>query len=137
MALKFAIPIYGFQVSVLVESPPEALKWLRRYFVIDDDVDEKWMNQIDGSVFQYNTIKGGYGRFIVYINRDSFKLKICDERYLWEVVTHEVYHLTTNVLEYAKVAATPDECEAHAYLHGWLCGKILPFVYGKWKMRKK
>ena len=134
--MKFSVPMYDSCVCVLVSDPKNTMKWLNRFFVVDDDVDEKWLNLVDGSVFRYNTKKTKEGRYTVFVNLDSIAKKSCKAIRVYDIVTHEVFHLTTRIMESAGVEFSSDNCEPYAYLHGWLCGKVLPVVMAEWAKRR-
>ena len=134
--MKFSVPIYGACVYVLVSDPKNTMKWLNRIFVVDDDVDEKWLNQCDGSVFRYNKKKTKEGWYTVFVNSDSLAKKSCKATRVYDIVTHEVLHLTVRIMESVGAEFSADDCEPYAYLHGWLCSMVLPPVMAEWEKRR-
>jgi len=107
----FRVPIYGVKVRVYEGDPGRISKELNFVF---EPGHETEIDTCDGAVFDHGN---GTYTFIVV-----------EKATIGRVISHEVYHLTTQILSYVGVRQTPEGNEAHAYLLGFLMDKILKLL---------
>lgn len=100
----FRVPIYGVKVRVFEGDPGELARDLKFVF---DEGDAPEPGQCDGAVFDHHT-----GCFTLVVNPDTP---------IGRVVAHEVFHLTTSIMQFVGVVSD----ESHAYLHGFLMDRVL------------
>lgn len=110
---SFNVPIYGAQCLIVFTdlSNDEASEKLAKYNV---DWIPNTIKEMDKSAAFYST--NDYGTFMLYYEKDNLT---------WDVVSHEIFHLTCGILRWYGVKYCDDSEESFSALDGWLTHNII------------
>ena len=64
-------------------------------------------------------------------NSDEVYLYLTENHLTFNLITHEMYHLTNRILSQKGLRLTIDDDEHHAILNGYLNEKLIKYIYKK------
>ena len=120
--------VYGFDVYVVLNPSKDGLdklfKWEENDSSIYDDKNKKYsayscMGVIDKS--------NGRRCFVVIINSIG-----TDDLFDINTVSHEAFHITMDLLDACDMQYSEDNCEAYAYLQGYITECIYKTAKKEW-----
>ena len=132
--------VYSFDVYVVLNPSKDELDKLFKWSESDNIKSEKNDNSIyDEKNKKYSAyscigvIDKSNGRrcFVVIINNIG-----TDELYDINTVSHEAFHITMDLLDACDMQYSEDNCEAYAYLQGYITECIYKTAKKEWDSQK-
>ena len=132
--------VYSFDVYVVLNPSKDELDKLFKWSESDNIKSEKNDNSIyDDKNKKYSAyscigvIDNSNGRrcFVVIINNIG-----TDELYDINTVSHEAFHITMELLNACDMQYSEDNCEAYAYLQGYITECIYKTAKKEWASQK-
>ena len=109
----FNVPIYDAHVLLLVtDLNPEAISHKITRYNVKWLIDELRDCHPASAMCSYD----GLGNFSLCFFKDCLT---------WDIVAHEVFHLTCRILNWGGIRYHPDNHEAYAALNGWLMHNVI------------
>ncbi len=100
---KFVIPIYNVDLHLALHNDTVIARQKLKHIMVGE---EKYKSNNRGYCAW-----DGYDAFMLLLRRDSVSIS---------TIAHEVYHLTSFIIERCKAKHDPYNHELEAYLHGYL-----------------
>jgi hypothetical protein len=112
---KTTVPIYGFDLHLVVAKCPKAIGEARTALA---------------NIFGPNEVGVEYTGLCCYSGR-NFGVFLAMDKCTHGVVAHEVFHVVCRMMEWIESDLTKDRHEPHAYLLEWVTDWVYQFVKPK------